>query len=103
PNDLTRCTAIQYIEQPDPIAPRGVGISLELTTPNPNPSPDPLNPWSTATLKFGTNPMNWDGGVDAGDFLELTGGPYDLFQIRAIAGPGGAAVAGLEFGGMVGG
>jgi prepilin-type N-terminal cleavage/methylation domain-containing protein len=94
PNNPTRCTAIQYIEQPDAVAPRGPGITLELTTPNPNPNPNPLNQWSTATLKVGppgnANPINWDGGVDAGDFLELTGGPNGLFQIRAVLPSGGA-------------
>src|SRR6476660_8399138 len=44
PNDPTRVNAIQYIEQPDPIAPRGTvtqnGVTMQIavliSTPNPN-------------------------------------------------------------------
>src|SRR3954451_17831912 len=32
PNNPTRCTSLQYIEQPDPIAPRGPGVKIYIRT-----------------------------------------------------------------------
>src|SRR5829696_3196655 len=73
-----RCTSLVYIEQPDPVAPRGPGLYLELVTPAPN-AP------TIATLKNSTQAPQetaWDG-VQPGDFLEVSGGPFGVAQITA--------------------
>src|SRR3954471_11591935 len=100
PNDVTRVTAIQYIEQPEPLAPRGVTpngmtIGLVITTPPnaANQPPYPLQNPSTATLVFldptkNNQPVaanNWDDPttpqIAAGDFFELTGSPSMVARI----------------------
>jgi prepilin-type N-terminal cleavage/methylation domain-containing protein len=77
-----RCTSLQYIEQPEPVAPRGPGIYLELTTPTAG--------LTMAALKNGSTnpatPMTWEG-VQPGDYLELTCGPTGVALITAVAGP----------------
>ena len=113
PNNPSQCRQLQYIEQPDPLAPKGVTppsatypnglrIGLVVTTPNPNPAPAPPpypNPLpSTATLVLinpATNqpvsPNDWDDPnnpqILPGDFLELTGSPSALARIMTPPGP----------------
>src|SRR5262245_31794792 len=81
-----RVTTMQYIEQPDPVAPRGQGIYLVVTTP-PAPTPQNPNQMPEASLaNFNSNPptpVNWDG-VLPGDFLQLDASP---FAIAMITGP----------------
>jgi type II secretory pathway pseudopilin PulG len=94
-NDPTRVTSAQFIEQPEPIAPRGAGVRIAITTPNPNamgppPFPNPMP--ATVRLEsdptgMGTyQPLAWDG-VQMGDYFELSSGPQGFWRI--IAPPGG--------------
>src|SRR4051812_4382482 len=88
PNDPTRVTAIQYIEQPEPLAPRGPGLQVLISTQNPNPMglppyPNPMPTTATLALPDPATgqpvPTNWDDPnntqIAAGDFLEVTGSP----------------------------
>src|SRR5262249_52691185 len=117
PNNPLHVTALQYIEQPEPIAPRGVvtvgnqalKIAVLINTPNPNasnvpPAPPPYpnpNP-ATATLALiGVDPgtgqpvpvsgWNWDDPnspqIFPGDFLELNASPHVVARITAGPGP----------------
>jgi prepilin-type N-terminal cleavage/methylation domain-containing protein len=111
PNNPNNCVQLQYIEQPDPLAPHGTTpngqrIGVQITTPNPNtpnlpPYPNPLP--STATLVLidpmtnqPVSPNNWDDPtpgnqqIQPGDFLELTGSPNALALITNIV-PSGPA------------
>ena len=58
PNNPTQCNAIQYIEQPEPIAPRGPGVFVMITTPNPiAPLPPPYpNPMPAQVMLMKPNP-----------------------------------------------
>jgi prepilin-type N-terminal cleavage/methylation domain-containing protein len=113
PNNPTQCRQLQYIEQPDPLAPKGttpptaanpnglrIGLLVSTVNPNPAPAPPPYpNPLpSTATLVLidpATNqPVaanNWDDPLNPqilpGDFLELTGSPSVLARIMPQGAP----------------
>lgn len=113
PNNPTQVTALQYIEQPEPITKQGfvtVGaqqyqLALWINTPNPNPLGQPPypNPMpATATLVL-LDPLNnfqvvsaydWDDPtspqIAPGDFLELTFNPSVVTRI--VAGPTASAV-----------
>ena len=107
-----RVTSMQYIEQPEPVAPRGPGIKIDmrlmlvydpLLFPNPNlPYPpntgpltvvtlyqDPINTYTGALL---LNPppesmwLNWEG-VNPGDCFQLTGSPTGFAGIRRFSYP----------------
>ena len=70
-----RCTSLQYIEQPDPVAPRGPGLSLWLHR-DVNPMTMlPTGPTKATLVQQTTmgvdNPTPWEG-VEIGDFLELS-------------------------------
>jgi prepilin-type N-terminal cleavage/methylation domain-containing protein len=110
PNNPSQCRQLQFIEQPDPLAPRGVdpsgrriGLLISTSNPNaPNPPvyPPPPNAVCTATLVFidpttnqpaaennwddPTNPANWQ--IFPGDILELTGSPNALAMITLVSG-----------------
>jgi prepilin-type N-terminal cleavage/methylation domain-containing protein len=100
-------TSLQYIEQPEPIAPRGaVGgnqIALIITTqPNPaNVPPYPLLSNSIATLALinSSNQIvagyNWDDPANpqifGGDFLELSNGTSIVAQLTVNPQPGQGA------------
>ncbi|MBO0698294.1 MAG: hypothetical protein J2P46_07875 [Zavarzinella sp.] len=105
PNNPNRANAIQYIEQPDPIAPRGtvvvnnavMRIALMISTPNPNPTgpppyPNPMPATATLVLLDPTTGQptagwNWDDPqnpqIFPGDFLELTASPNLVARIPA--------------------
>lgn len=99
PADTTRVTALQYIEQPEPLAPRGAYMRAIVTTPNPNagmmqPPPYP-NPMPTTVSLVILDPMtgmplafvSWvDQGAQRGDFFELTVAPFGIYQIFDIGG-----------------
>jgi len=80
-NDPLRCTGLQYIEQPDPVAPRGSGVGIALY--NPPAGGGARTPNTYVTLFNGGGPTPWDG-VLAGDYLEVTGGPTFIAQILGI-------------------
>jgi len=113
PNDPsgTQVYAIQYIEQPEPIAPRGVvtlnnqmlRIAVQIATPNPNasnvppgppPYPNPMPATATLVLVDQTNtpvtPWNWDDPLNPqimpGDFLELNASPHVVARITGVGG-----------------
>lgn len=96
-----RVTTLQYIEQPEPVAPRGPGIRIYVrtemcydpllfpTTPG-NIGPltvvtlyqDPTNaPLNWLTPPPPTSWLNWEG-VSPGDYFQLTGSPTALAGIR---------------------
>lgn len=81
-NDPNRCTAVQYIEQPEPVAPRGAGVGIALYT-EPAGPPTGRSPFTKVTLYGPTGTMNWEG-VQPGDYLEIGGGPSFVAQIQAI-------------------
>jgi prepilin-type N-terminal cleavage/methylation domain-containing protein len=91
-NDPTRVTSIQYIEQPDPVSPRGQNIRVVVSTPNPNtPLPPPYPNPSQTTVQLGNGvtaaTMSWfDQGVAINDFFELTGTPGVIARIVNIGG-----------------
>jgi prepilin-type N-terminal cleavage/methylation domain-containing protein len=106
PNDPTHATALQYIEQPEPLAPRGAITRAFISTPNPNASLTPPqqppypNPMQTTvqlalidpTTGLPVAPVAWDG-VAAGDFFELTVAPYGVYQIQAVGGASNSILA----------
>jgi prepilin-type N-terminal cleavage/methylation domain-containing protein len=103
PNNLSQCRQLQYIEQPDPLAPKGVTpngliIGLQVTTQS-NPVGLPPYPYlnkARATLVLldpTNNPIaenNWDDPTNPqllpGDILELTGSPSALAMVVGIGG-----------------
>jgi prepilin-type N-terminal cleavage/methylation domain-containing protein len=112
PNDPTRVNAIQYIEQPDPIAPRGtvtqpgtgpMQIAVLISTP-PNPPPLPPYPLQSPasailvlldpTTGQPVSGRNWDDPqtpqIFPGDFFELTASPNLVARIAAGPGPSAA-------------
>src|SRR5262245_61968444 len=92
-NDPKRCTALQYIEQPEPVAPRGAGVGIALYT-EPAAPPTGRSPFTKVTLYGPAGTMNWDG-VEAGDYLEVSGGPNFIAQIQGImnSNPAGAPLS----------
>src|SRR5262245_13756032 len=122
PNDPTRVNALQYIEQPEPIAPRGtvtVGanvlrIAVLISTPNPNPAgPPPYpNPMpATATLVLldpngqPVSGWNWDDPLNPqiapGDFLEVTASPNFVARLPVAPGPTQPPFAGFARGALL--
>ena len=103
PTKLGRVTSMQYIEQPEPIAPRGPGLRVHLqswpnvydpvtggliTTTVATLYRDPLGSYSPAP---GTTPpeqlwVPWDG-VNPGDYFQLTGSPSGFATIRRFNNP----------------
>ncbi len=74
---FTRVTALQYIEQPEPVAPRGAGITLTIQR-------NISNGFYTATLSGGDP---WQvRGVEVGDYLEITASPFVIARITAVSG-----------------
>jgi prepilin-type N-terminal cleavage/methylation domain-containing protein len=93
-----KVTTLQYIEQPDPIAPRGQLIRAYVSTINPNmmgPPPYP-NPMPTTVDLVLLDPMtgqptagnNWDDPINqqiaAGDFFELNGSPSVVARVTSV-------------------
>jgi prepilin-type N-terminal cleavage/methylation domain-containing protein len=103
PNNPTRVTYLQYIEQPEPLAPRGPLQRAYITTLNPlTPLPPPYpNPTPSFVDLVLIDPAtgspvagaNWDDPanpqIDVGDFLELNTSPNLIARITAI-GPSGS-------------
>jgi hypothetical protein len=102
PNDLTRAVGIQFIEQPEPYAPRGANISVSITT---TPPAGYMGTWPTfpyppgsitvATLKIDTGmgqvDKNWNDDplnpiVKPGDYFELSEGAEVVSRILAVSG-----------------
>ena len=111
PNDPTRVNALQYIEQPEPLAPRGTvtvapnqifRIALLITTANPNATTAPPNvaPYPNPSPAIATlvlvdpatgQPVagwNWDDPADPrigpGDFLELSTSPHIVARVIPV-------------------
>jgi prepilin-type N-terminal cleavage/methylation domain-containing protein len=85
PNDPTgtRCTTVQYIEQPEPVAPRGAGIRIQLSSAVPGSNPPVMGNFTWVTLFQGNSQIPWEG-VDALDYLELSGGPSGFAKIDQV-------------------
>jgi prepilin-type N-terminal cleavage/methylation domain-containing protein len=107
PDNPLRVTSLQYIEQPEPLAPRGTvvfnnvpcRIAVWVVTP-PNPLPLPpyplLNPAIATLVLIGPDGqpvkgVNWDDPstpqIAVGDFLELNASPHVVARITADPGP----------------
>lgn len=108
PNNPTRANAIQYIVQPEPIAPRGtvtqngvpMRIAVLITTPANPPTLPPyplLSPASAILVLLDpttgqpVSSWNWDDAqtpqIFPGDFFELTASPNVVARITAGPGP----------------
>jgi prepilin-type N-terminal cleavage/methylation domain-containing protein len=106
-----QCTSLQYIEQPDPVAPRGPGIKIDVRTmPAFDPVLFPGNPGNIGPVTVVTlfqdpahavppgqyppemsaappvNWLNWDG-VQEGDIFELSGNIHAIATIRRFTYP----------------
>lgn len=92
PSNPSRCTSLQYIEQPEPFAPRGNGVKVVYSTWQSTPT-SPI--YTTASLySFLSDPptaLPWEG-VAVNDYLELTNVPDVVARITAID-DGGTGVA----------
>ena len=107
PNDPTRVTSLEYIEQPEPVAPRGPGIKVHLRTMEQVyddvvfPAAPHIGPLTVATLYQdpgntyqplpNTTPpqnlwMNWEG-VQPGDCFQITGSPSQFASVRRFTAP----------------
>lgn len=76
PNDATRVVSLEYIEQPDPVAPRGTNVRVIIQT-----VPDQSGNLSTGVqLTVGGKATAWDG-VQVGDYFELTVSPTTIARI----------------------
>src|SRR5262245_16474054 len=97
-----KCVQLQYIEQPDPVAPRGPGIKIAIETrPLFDPTLFPTMPGNVGPVSVVTlfqDPGNtvpptqsplpnmwktWEG-VDVGDYLELSDNPKTIAVVRAF-------------------
>jgi prepilin-type N-terminal cleavage/methylation domain-containing protein len=111
-----RVVEMQYIEQPEPVAPRGPGIKIYVRTEQcydplifPNTTTNPGNigfltvvtlfqdPNNTYTPSYLVPPpqnlwINWDG-VEPGDTFQLTSSPNAVAGIRRFTSPPPAATA----------
>ena len=82
------CTSLQYIEQPDPIAPRGPGLFLALYR-DVDAMMQPTGPTKAILLQRDNmgnpQPSQWEG-VEIGDFLELSGEVTGTSLVTGVAG-----------------
>ena len=86
-------TSLQYIEQPEPVAPRGPTVALIVST---SPPAGYVGTWPTYPYPPGSSTTallskNWNDDplnpqVSAGDFLELTGSPNVVAMITGVSG-----------------